>query len=258
MLGRLGAARSAGARLACGLRSRQIQTYRRFDGGRGGGRRGLWTEPWFRYAAGAAGAAGCVYVVAHTRTSPTGRWQFISVTPEDEEREGLRAYQQILAQYRGQILPRGHPADALVRRVAQRILAVSQTPGDWEVHVIDSPERNAFVLPGGKIFVFSGLLPVATTEDGLATVLAHEIAHQHARHTGEKLSQARLLSVAYLLVALFVDTSAAQLGRSVTSLLVELPNSRRCEEEADRIGLDLMARACYDPAQAVALWQNMK
>ncbi|KAJ1734785.1 metalloendopeptidase [Coemansia biformis] len=254
MLWRLRAAQGAAARLARGIRGRQLQTYRRF----GSDRQPIWQERWFQYTAGAAGTAGAVYVAVHTRESPTGRWQFISVTPEDEEREGQQAYRMIMQQYRSRILPRGSPADTLVRRVAQRLLEVAQTRGNWEVHVIDSPERNAFVLPGGKIFVFSGLLPVAMTEDGLATVLAHEIAHQQARHTGEKLSQARLLHLAYLFVALFVDSGAAQIGRSMTSLLLELPNSRRCEEEADQIGLQLMATACYDPAQAVALWERMR
>ncbi|KAJ2781987.1 metalloendopeptidase [Coemansia javaensis] len=244
-------ARLRSARLpGTGSRSRGLQTYRRLGGGQ--------QDPRVRYLAGAAVATGAVYVAWHTGESPTGRWQFISVSVDEERQAGLQAYEEIMRRYWGRIEPRGSAADAMVRRVAQRVIAASGAEGDWEIHVIDSPEKNAFVLPGGKIFVFSGLLPVARTEDGLATVLAHEIAHQYARHTAEKLSQAKLLRLAYIFVALFVDQGMADLGRSVSSLVLELPNSRRCEEEADELGLRFMAMACYDPAQAVGLWQRMK
>ncbi|KAJ2885510.1 metalloendopeptidase [Coemansia aciculifera] len=153
--------------------------------------------------------------------------------------------------------------DRDVRRVASRLISVAtgsmDEKTDWEVHVIYAPtEKNAFVLPGGKIFVFSGLLDVTKDDAGLATVLSHEIAHQMARHSAEKLSQANLLGVLYLVASLFVDPSYLQFGRAMSSLLLELPNSRQCEQEADQLGLYLMAKACYDPAQAVALWQRMK
>ncbi|KAJ2307817.1 metalloendopeptidase [Coemansia sp. RSA 2705] len=229
--------------------------YRRFSSN---GRPPFWQSRGFWYAAGTAGTGGLVYYELHIDESPTGRRRFIDISPAEEEKLGQAAYLQTMAQYRGQIVPRNAPADAFVRRVAHRVIGAAGLEGDWEVHVIHSPEKNAFVLPGRKIFVFSGLLPLAASEDGLATVLAHEIAHQYARHSAEKLSQAKVLSLLYMLVSLFVDPSLAQLGRSMTSLLLELPNSRQCEQEADEIGLNFMAMACYDPHQAVGLWQRMR
>ncbi|KAJ2036812.1 metalloendopeptidase [Coemansia sp. S155-1] len=149
--------------------------------------------------------------------------------------------------------------DRDVRKVAKRLIDATDTENDWEVHVIYAPdEKNAFVLPGGKIFVFSGLLSVTQDDDGLATVLSHEIAHQLANHSAEKLSQANLLGFLYLVASFFVDPNFLQFGRAMSTLLLELPNSRQCEQEADQLGLYLMAKACYDPEQAVSLWQRMK
>ncbi|KAJ2805406.1 metalloendopeptidase [Coemansia guatemalensis] len=232
------------------------RNYRRFGGGYGA--EPAWKRRPFWYAVGVTGVSTTVYYQTHLEESPTGRRRFIAVSPEYERMAGKSAYAQIMSEYRRQIVPQNTQIDRYVRRVAMRIIQASKLEGDWEVHVIDSPEKNAFVLPGGKIFVFSGLLPLAANEDGLATVLAHEIAHQYARHSAEKLSAARVLSLLYTLVAIFVDPNAAQAGRAVTTLLLDLPNSRECEQEADQIGLQLMAAACYDPAQAIQLWQRMQ
>ncbi|KAJ1743550.1 metalloendopeptidase [Coemansia sp. RSA 1086] len=218
----------------------------------------IWQTRGFWYCAGTAGVGGTIYYQTHLEDSPTGRKRFIAITPQEETNLGLTAYAQTMAQYNGRLVPKNHPTDAFVRRVAHRIIQAANLPGNWEVHVIHSPEKNAFVLPGGKIFVFSGLLPLAETEDGLATVLAHEIAHQYARHSAEKLSKSKLISVLYTLVAIFIDPTMAQFGRSMSNLLLELPNSRQCEQEADEIGLNFMAMACYDPQKAVELWQRMK
>ncbi|KAJ2609303.1 metalloendopeptidase [Coemansia sp. RSA 1804] len=237
--------------------------YWRFgDGQTGGGRgsrRAVWQTKGFWYVAGGSTAAGTVYYQAHVEESPTGRRRFINVSHKTEERMGRQSYQQVLREYGGQIVPQGTAVDRYVRRVAQRIIGVvqSEMDADWEIHVIDSPERNAFVLPGGKIFVFSGLLPIAESDDGLATVLAHEIAHQYARHPAEQMSRQTLLTVLLIAASLFVDPSALDLGRITSTLLLELPNSRACESEADRLGLMFMAAACYDPRQAVGFWERM-
>ncbi|KAJ2255894.1 metalloendopeptidase [Coemansia sp. RSA 455] len=116
--------------------------------------------------------------------------------------------------------------DRDVRKVAKRLIDATDTENDWEVHVIYAPdEKNAFVLPGGKIFVFSGLLSVTQDDDGLATVLSHEIAHQLANHSAEKLSQANLLGFLYLVASFFVDPNFLQFGRAMSTLLLELPNT---------------------------------
>ncbi|KAJ2390888.1 metalloendopeptidase, partial [Coemansia sp. RSA 2603] len=218
----------------------------------------IWQNRNFWYVTGAAGTGGTVYYVQHLEDSPTGRRRFINVSPEQETHTGIEAYREILQQYRGQIEPRGTPTDLYVRRVAQRVIQATGMKGDWEVHVIRSPEKNAFVLPGGKIFVFSGILPVAANESGLATILSHEVAHQYARHSAEKLSQASLLQILYIIASFFVDPNILQLGQAMSSLLLELPNSRQCEQEADQLGLYFMAAACYDPKEAVGLWERMR
>jgi Zn-dependent protease with chaperone function len=115
---------------------------------------------------------------------------------------------------------------------------------------------NAFVLPGGKIFVFTGILRVTADEHGLAAVLGHEIAHQYARHTAEKASLFQLAFMLKFLLAFFVDTSFL-FNPLLVQLGVNLPFSRKCETEADYLGLMLMAQACYDPREAVQFWERM-
>ncbi|KAJ2699476.1 metalloendopeptidase [Coemansia sp. IMI 209128] len=217
-----------------------------------------WHDRRFWYCAGAATTTGLVYYEYHMEESPTGRRRFNNVSPEYARQIGEQAYLETLAQYRNQIIPPNSPISRNVSRVATRLISATDQK-DWVVHVIYAPdEKNAFVLPGGKIFVFSGLLSVTEDDNGLATVLSHEIAHQLANHSAEKLSQANLLGVLYFIAAFFVDPNFLQFGRAMSTLLLELPNSRQCEQEADQLGLYLMAKACYDPEQAVALWQRMK
>ncbi|KAJ2206310.1 metalloendopeptidase [Coemansia sp. RSA 353] len=218
----------------------------------------FWQTRTFWYTTGTGTVCGAIYYQSHLEDSPTGRRRFINVSSAEETQLGASAYMQTMATYRFQIVPHTSPVSQYVHKVAHRIIRAANIPGSWEIHVINSREKNAFVLPGNKIFVFSGLLSVANTEDALATVLAHEIAHVFARHSAEKLSAAKALQLLYIFVSLFVDPSAAEMGRSMATLLVELPNSRQCEQEADEIGLEFMARACYDPHQAVELWQRMQ
>ena len=135
--------------------------------------------------------------------------------------------------------------------------AESQRPAtNWQVFVIDDPkQKNAFVLPGGKIFVFTGILPVCKNSDGLATVLGHEVAHQVARHSAEKMSGYKvLLFGTFLLDAFGLDIG---LSRAALTLLLSLPNSRKTEIEADYLGLRIMSRACFDPREASRLWTRM-
>ncbi len=135
----------------------------------------------------------------------------------------------------------------------------------WEFNLIDDPKTvNAFCMPGGKIVVYTGILPVVRDEDGLATVMSHEVAHAIANHGGERLSQQLLVQLgsASLAKAMASKPEAArnimmQVYGAGTQVGVLLPYSRSHETEADRIGLILMARAGYDPAKAVPFWQRM-
>ncbi|OWZ31902.1 mitochondrial metalloendopeptidase OMA1 [Cryptococcus neoformans] len=127
---------------------------------------------------------------------------------------------------------------------------------EWEVYVIDDKKtKNAFVLPGGKIFVFTGILPVSANDDGLATVLGHEIAHQVARHPAERMSSMKVLfALGLLLETLGLDVGVSRL---LLTFMLQLPNSRKNESEADFIGLRLMSRACFDPTESSKMWQRM-
>jgi predicted Zn-dependent protease len=151
-----------------------------------------------------------------------------------------------------------------VRKVLRRLIPVSGMPdSEWEVRVIDDPNTaNAFVLPGGKVFVFSGLIPVAGDEAGMAAVLGHEIAHNLAEHVGERMSAQ--IGINFLLWSLiFLTGGIALLGTSYVGLaaldlVYSRPMERSQESEADYIGLMMMAEACYDPRAALRFWQRME
>ena len=211
-----------------------------------------------------AGAGG-VYYVCHLEQVPeTGRWRFMDVRIADENAMGKQTYEKTMATYGDHVLS-WSPEAARVQKVAKRIIEVCSQldaqrakdapPTQWNVHVIESPEKNAFALPGGSIFVFTGILPVCENDDGLATVLAHEIAHVLARHPAEKMSG---LTVVWAL-GIVMDMLGFDVGlsRMALNLLMSLPNSRKMETEADHIGLLIMSKACLDPTQAVSFWKRM-
>ncbi|KUJ15897.1 uncharacterized protein LY89DRAFT_697907 [Mollisia scopiformis] len=133
----------------------------------------------------------------------------------------------------------------------------------WEVHVIDSEERNAFVLPGGKVFVYTGILPITKNDDGLAAVLGHEIAHNVARHQAERQSSTIwMFPLRWTLYMLDASGYTLGLGRFFGDLFLQygimLPASREQESEADYIGLLIMAKSCYNPSEAVKVWERME
>ncbi|KAH8685683.1 peptidase M48 [Tricladium varicosporioides] len=151
----------------------------------------------------------------------------------------------------------------MVMRVMKRLIEAGNLENvDWEVHVVYSEEKNAMVLPGGKVFVFSGILPVAGDDDGLAAILGHEIAHNVARHTAEQMSWLiPLMPIRWALLFLDYSGYTGGLGRFLGDIAMELgitrPASRKMESEADYIGLVLMSKACYNPDEAIGLWQRM-
>lgn len=214
----------------------------------------------------AVGGASIYYVCHLEQVPSTGRWQFIDMSPKQEWQMGQQAYQGVLQQYQGRLLPSWTKAHVQVERVANRIIqacneldmhrAVGAPPSQWTVHVIHAPqEKNAFVLPGGHIFVFTGILPVCRHDAGLATVMSHEVAHQIARHSAEKMSGSKvLMALAFVMDMLGFDVG---LSRIALNLMLSLPNSRKIESEADELGLRIMSKACYDPREAVQFWQRM-
>jgi predicted Zn-dependent protease len=128
------------------------------------------------------------------------------------------------------------------------------------VTLIRRPEKNAFVIPGGKVFVYSGILPICRSDDGLAAVLGHEIAHNLARHAAERMSSTIMITpILWGIYAVdFTGIIGQILGRIALDIGFMRPASRKQESEADYIGLMMMAQACYDPHAAVGLWQRME
>ncbi|KAL8721548.1 MAG: hypothetical protein Q9225_001802 [Loekoesia sp. 1 TL-2023] len=191
----------------------------------------LWkSSPGFRIGLVAVGGGIVVWIGSNIERVPgSGRWRFNCVSEEYETKLGIMSYQQTMQAYRGGILNPRDPRHKIVGKVLTRLLPNSGLKGDWEYHVIDDPDQiNAFVIPGGKVFVFSGILPICKNEDGLATVLGHEIAHNMAHHLQESASLPYLFTLIFGLVTFFVDNSA-QLTQLVLNYGLDLPNSRAQE-----------------------------
>lgn len=202
---------------------------------------------------GLCGLSGC------NAAPVTGR-QRVLLTPENQEIQlGLQAYQQTLQE---ETLSRDVAMSNLVKRVGNRIAEVSQRSDfDWEFNLIASTSQNAFALPGGKVAVYEGILPVCQDEAGLAVVMAHEVGHALARHGGERMTQQKVVDVGKQVASKFTQSKfpdkaemVAKYYGAATEYGILLPFSRRHEAEADHIGIILMARAGYDPMAAPAFW----
>ena len=204
-----------------------------------------------------------ILVVAACAKAPiTNRTQIILLPRSFEMELGASAYLNILETEK---ISRNAHYNRVVRRVGRRIAAVSHTPDlKWQYTVFDNDQVNAFALPGGKIGVYTGMMPVAKTEAGLATVMAHEVAHATARHGGERMTLGILLEMgSAALASAMRKKDEKTTGRVLaaygigSALGVALPFSRKQESEADRIGLIYMAKAGYDPREAVPFWERM-
>ncbi len=204
-----------------------------------------------------------VFVTAACTTSPLGRSQLVLFPNAEMQQMGAAAYKEMRSQTPATTDGR---KDAYVQCVSNHILnAMPNTnPGDWEITVFESEQANAFALPGGKIGVYTGLLDVAEDQHQLATVIGHEVAHVLANHSNERVSTAFVTQSGLQLVQVAVGGSGSTVGKQLYGLLglgaqvgVALPFGRKQESEADLLGLDLMAKAGFDPRQSVVLWQNM-
>ncbi|KAL6716913.1 metalloendopeptidase [Lecanora helva] len=220
----------------------------------------LWNSPnGYRYGIVFVGLGCGVLYYNLERVPVTGRLRFNCISPYWEEQLAGQQDQMILSEHRGQILSSSHPYSKMVNRVLQRLIPASgQESLKWEVHVINDPHvKNAFVMPGGKVFVFSGIIDICDSEDGLAAILGHEIAHQQAHHMSEKISKMVFLIPIIFSLWYFLDVSGYT-SQYLLDLLISRPGSRKMESEADYLGLLMMSQACYDPDAAVKLWQIMK
>jgi predicted Zn-dependent protease len=214
----------------------------------------------------AAVAVGVLVLTqTHRQKTPvTHRQERVGLTDKQQMQLGSEEYAKTLRQYRARIVESG-AAYSEVQRVARRIEVVAgrDKPGFvWRVTLLRKNEANAYCLPGGKIVVYTGILPLTRNDAGLATVLGHEVAHATAEHVAERIERQHLTQIAATIIAGGVAVTPGQFIRvrallGVGGAAASLPFSRAQESEADHIGLVYMARAGYDPREAVAFWKRM-
>lgn len=212
-----------------------------------------------------APAAITLVFAAACQTNPvSGRSQLRLISEREEVSMGLTAYQEVLQKEK---ISKDLKENEWVTRVGTRIAAATgKTDYQWEFRVIDDDKQiNAFCLPGGKVAVYTGILPIAKDDAGLAAIIGHEVAHAILRHGGERVSQQMVAEGVTAAAAIAAaGSSNPERGNLYAGLLgmgatvgVLLPYSRLQESEADRFGLIYMAKAGYDPHAARDLWVRM-
>jgi predicted Zn-dependent protease len=208
-----------------------------------------------------------------TEVEITGRQQFNIVPDSLINSMSFQSYNEFLGQHK---LSTNAEQTQMVNRVGSRIRAaleryctehycMEKIEGyQWEFNLVEDPNLNAWCMPGGKVVVYTGMMPVAQNEAGLAVVMGHEIAHAFAKHGSERMTQGLLVDMGGMALDKAVETKPTQTKELFklsyglgTQLGVLLPYSRLHENEADRLGLIFMAMAGYDPHEAVSFWQRM-
>lgn len=213
--------------------------------------------------------SGCA-AVQTTSSGAVGidRKQYISglVSAQALQTEAAQQYNSMMGQARSQgALDSNAPQTKRVRAITQRLIqqvAIFRPDAAqwaWEVHVVDDSSVNAWCMPGGKMAVYTGLISTLKPTDAeLAAVIGHEIAHALREHSREQVSQQMATGIGLSVLSAITGVQAtSDLGAQLTNVMFTLPNSRTHETEADRIGVELAARAGYDPRAAVSLWQKM-
>jgi len=214
----------------------------------------------------------------------TGEKAHYGASATEEVQLGAQAFQQVIgdAHSQGALLPPDSQVSVQIREIASRLVArVPQVTADlasmnqqeaptswqnfeWDVAVIQSDDANAFCLPGGKMAVYTGLLPVAQNQDAMAVIMGHEIAHALLRHGSQRMAQQKLVQMGQMAAGVALggmdpgqqQAVMAALGAGAQYGFI-LPYGRNHESQADRVGLMLAAAACYNPREAVPLWQRM-
>jgi predicted Zn-dependent protease len=204
-----------------------------------------------------------IYALGCATAPITGRSQLILFPESTEISMGLKSYREILKKSK---LSQDQEVVDMVRKVGSRIaLAANKPEYEWEFNVIqDDKMVNAFALPGGKVAVYTGILPYTKDEGGLAAVMGHEVAHALVRHGGERMTTILLAQMGQVAMNIALNDqspatmTALNIGYgAATTVGVILPFSRNQESEADRVGLILMAKAGYDPSKSVDFWKRM-
>jgi len=205
------------------------------------------------------------FLVSACTSSPTGRSQMILKSDAELEAQASKEFAKLRAEAP---LVTDRATIDFVACVATAIVESLEGPEaelNWELAVIDSQEQNAFVMPGGKIAVYNGILDVASNQNELAAVMGHEVAHVTARHANERASRGEFTDIGVYIAAIVLGqgnrglTHTAHQGlQAGTQLGIFLPHTRAQESEADVLGLQYMARAGFDPRESVELWKKMQ
>lgn len=221
---------------------------------------------------GVAWGIGGIYYFSHIQVTPiTHRRRFVAFTREQFRKISDFEFEMQYELFKPHLLPAMHPVYHRVVRVANQLLHGNRDIPEihevtWSVSVIDSPMKNAFVMPNGQIFVFAGMLEICGNDEQLGNVLAHEMAHCVLGHGAEQVSYAHLIDFALVgfLAAIWAIMPTDGIAvvthwffEKVVSLLLRLPYSRKLELEADEVGLQLAAKACFDVREASAFWTKM-
>ena len=200
----------------------------------------------------------CILALSACATSPTGRTQLILIPDDQLKQMGLKAFDNLKTQ---KPTSKSNNYIQFADCVAKAL--IHEVGGGWEVVVFEDDSLNAFALPGNKIGVHTGLIKLVDNQDQLAAVIGHEIGHVMARHSNERMSQETAVNQGISLIQAVSGPQSA-LGQTALGLLgvgaqygIIPPYSRTHESEADIIGLDLMAKAGFDPRQSIILWQKM-
>ncbi|HTP96534.1 MAG TPA: M48 family metallopeptidase [Burkholderiales bacterium] len=223
------------------------------------------TEMRCRAAAGVIALVTLAASLAACQTNPlTGRSQLLLVSEQQAQSASAKAYTTTLQQSRGKGHLDSNPAQSQrIKAITDRLIAqaVKLRPESaawkWDVHVIDDAEVNAWCMAGGKMAMYSGLLQrLKPSDDEIAQVMGHEISHALLMHTREQMSRALATEAGLEIGSILSGVDLTSL-ESVANVALLLPNSRQAESEADRLGIELAARAGYDPNAAIALWTKM-
>lgn len=236
---------------------------------------GVMNKNKYRLAAGsiACGGFGMIYYLSHLEEAPvTHRKRFIAFTPKQFQKIVDVEYQMTVEQLGSKFLPKTHPYYARVLRVARRLHDSNQdihlinSIKTWSVTVVDDSSTNAFVMPNGQIFVFSGMLQTVTNDDQLGIVLGHEMAHAILSHGAELVSFAQLVDVVIIFgmaaIWMFLPSDSIALVtqwflHKVAEVMLEMPYNRKLETEADEVGLQLAGKACFDVRESTVFWDTM-
>lgn len=216
-------------------------------------------------------AAALMITLSGCSTSPTGRNQLMLVSPSQAINASAAAYTEILSPLKAEGKVDSNPQQVKrLKEIAGKIVyqAIERYPHsrnwDWSISLIDDPDSvNAWCMAGGRMAVYTGLIEkLDPTDDELAQVIGHEVSHALANHTAERMSVAMATQIGVMAIGVATqDSQYQQLALTgaplAAALAIRLPNSRTGESEADRLGMELAARAGYNPQAAATLWQKM-